>query len=256
MKPIAKKGLTVIAVLYAIAVIGMVVSFVQRGRPTYPEAVTEQIQQSLNEIREAAFEEDEQHIRPGEISQREAAQVFNDLFVREGTIINVNYTLVLQALNFGILLLVLYGWLWDPMLEFIDKRRRELKEQLDNAEQQRAEARELQEKRQQELAELRTRRSEIIEKAREAGKQQREQIIEEAEADAERLSRQTRERLQEEFRRARQSLREEVADLTTGVAGRLLRREMKPEDHQEFIEQMIEQMELEKREREGAEEVQ
>lgn len=247
MKPTAKKGLMVIGVLYIITVGAMVYNFVQRAEPEYPAAVTERIYTGLNEIRQEARLLDEEHIRSSEITEKEAAAVFQDLFVRKGTIININYTIIMQGLNFGILLLILYGWLWDPMLAFLDKRRQMVRDRIEEADDRRKEAEKLREQRRQELADLRAQRSEIIEKARSTAEQQREQIIEQAEDEAKRVSRQTRERLEEEFRRARQSLREEVADLTTRVAGRLLKREMSPDDHREFIEEMVEKMELEGR---------
>jgi len=247
MKPTAKKGLMVIGVLYIITVTAMVYNFVQQAEPQYPAAVTETIHRNLNDIREEALLLDEQHIRSTEITEKEAAAVFEDLFVKKGTIININYTIVMQCLNFGILLLILYGWLWDPLLAFLDKRRQMVKDRLEDARKRRIEAANLREERLQELADLRARRSEIIEKARSTAEHQREEIIEQAETEAERVSRQTRERLDEEFRRARQALREEVADLTTRVAGRLLKREMSAQDHREFIEEMVEKMELESR---------
>ncbi|MFO7955941.1 MAG: F0F1 ATP synthase subunit B [Candidatus Brocadiia bacterium] len=247
MKPTAKKGLMVIGLLYIITVGAMVYNFVQRAEPEYPAAVTERIHTRLNEIREEARLLDEEHIRSSEITEKEAAAVFQDLFVQKGTIININYTIIMQGLNFGILLLILYGWLWDPLLAFLDKRRQMVKDRLEEADDRRKEAEKLREQRRQELADLRAQRSEIIEKARSTAEQQREQIIEQAEDEAERVSRQTRERLEEEFRRARQTLRDEVADLTTRVAGRLMKREMSSEDHREFIEEMVQKMELEGR---------
>ncbi|MGD2176146.1 MAG: F0F1 ATP synthase subunit B [Candidatus Brocadiaceae bacterium] len=248
MKPEAKWGLMIIGVLYTITVAVMVTNFVMQAKPKYPEQVKETLRQALNVVREEAYREDPQHIRRNEFSEKEAGQLL-DLFIKKGSIININYTLIMQCFNFGILLLVLYGFLWEPLLQFLDRRRRHVREQLEDAASSRREAEALVKRRQQELAELRVERGEILEKARAAADQEREEIIERARREADRTTKQTRERLREEFRRARTALREEVAELTTRVARRLLKREITSSDHETFIQDMIEEMTLESSDR-------
>ncbi|MFO8009015.1 MAG: F0F1 ATP synthase subunit B [Candidatus Brocadiia bacterium] len=249
MKKGAKTGLVIIAVLYAVTVGTMVANFVMEAEPLYPEGVVEDIQQSLNEVRERAHATDPEHIRETELSDKEVRPLL-DMLIRKGSIININYTLIMQCLNFGILLMILYGFLWDPLLSFLDKRRQTVRARLEEAAESRDRAQELVKQRQQELADLRAERGDIIEKARATAEQQREDIVERAQREATLTEQQTRERLQEEFRRARLALREEVADISTQVAARLLEREIRPDDHQRIIEDMVEEMDLESEEQE------
>ena len=244
MKPGAKKGLIVIAVLYVITVSVAVINFAYEARLQHPEQVTELIQHHLNSAREAALNVDPEKIRTGEFSQQEAARLL-DMFRRQGSIININYTLIMQCLNFGILLLVLYGWFWDPMMKFLDERRRRVREKLEEADEREEEAQQLVRKRRQELSELKAERTGILEQARQTAEQQRDDVIQKARREAERITEETEERLEEEFRRARTKLREEVADLVTQVTSRLLQRELDTEDHRRYIDEMIEQMAVE-----------
>ncbi|MFW6189384.1 MAG: F0F1 ATP synthase subunit B [Planctomycetota bacterium] len=203
-----------------------------------------QVQQRLEETRQWANQQDKPHIRGSEISEKEAESILSRFFARRGSIININYTLLMQCLNFGILLLILYGWLWDPILEFLDQRRRTVRENMQQTEQSKEEARKLQQKRREELEELRSERTEILDQARSTAEQQRSEIVEEARGEARRVREQTEERLQEEVRRARVSLQQEVAELAIELAARVLRREVSREDHDRVIEDMLESMEL------------
>jgi F-type H+-transporting ATPase subunit b len=174
--------------------------------------------------------------------------VRDDLLAKKGLIININYTLIMQCLNFAVLLLVLYAWLWDPMLRFLDKRRALVKERLDEAAASREEAAGLRDQRQQELGKLRQERGQIIEQAKALGEQERDEIVERARREAERIMRQTEERLGEESRRARVALREEVAELATYIASRMLKREISQQDHDRLIEEVTQGMALDARE--------
>jgi F-type H+-transporting ATPase subunit b len=241
MKPTAKKGLIVICVLYAVTVGVMIWDFAGEADPRDPARWTAQLQEDLNRIRQEAVEVDPDHFRATAITDKEAEEVLG-LLVKKGSIININFTLVMQCLNFAILLLVLYGWLWDPILAFLDERGKVVRNQLKAAEEDRHKAGELLEQRRDELEDLRGERDEILEQARAAGEQQRKDIVEQARREAARVSAQQQERLEESVRRARVALRGEVADLSTQIAGRLLEREIKPDDHQQLIDSMMGEM--------------
>ncbi len=242
MKPIAKKGLIAVGVLYTITVALMITDFVRAGKPVDPTPTIRHIQSSLEAVREEAAARDPEHIRTTEITDQEARSVMDNLLVRKGTIINVNYTLVMQGLNFGILLLVLYGILWDPLMGFLDRRREIIRKNLDEAAEESHQARQMREERQEELRKLREQRGEILEQARIAAEDERRKIVEHAHEEAQRTLQQTRDRLSEEGRRASAALREELADYSTAIAARLLRREVSKSDHEEFIERMVKEL--------------
>jgi len=242
MKPTAKKGLMIIGVLYAVTVVLMVAQFTMAAKPTEPEATVEQLRAQLNTVREWAYGRDPEHIRKSEITPQEASEVMSSLLLRKGTIINVNYTLIMQALNFAILLLILYGLLWDPMLAFLDKRAATISKSLEEAAAQRLHAHQLREARHAELETLRKERGEIMDQAKATAEQERRQIVEHARQEAERTLQQTRDRLGEEVRRARGALREEIAEFSTRIAEQILQREVSQVDHDKLIDQMVEQL--------------
>jgi F-type H+-transporting ATPase subunit b len=241
-KPIAKKGLIAVLVVYVIVVAVMVTELRMRGKPQNEAEVTARVQQTLNEVRAWAHEADPEHIRAQDLSQADAAAVFAAQLKARGSIISINYTLIMQCLNFAILLLLLYGWLWGPMLNMLDKRRAMVRRHMDDAEEDRRKAAGLLDQRHRELGDLRNERSSILEQAEGLGEQERQEIVARARQEAQRILQQTEERLKEETRRARGALRDEVADLAARIAAEVLRREISPEDHRRIVRDMMDAM--------------
>jgi len=245
MKPSAKKGLIVICVLYAITVTAMVTDFVMAAKPKYPDQVAQRIQEELNQIRVWAHENDPEHVSATPITRKQAEEVMESLMGRQGSIININYTMLMQWMNFGILLLILYGWLWDPLLKFLDERRRFVHQNLADAEKRKQEAESIHQQRLAELNELREERTAILDQARSAGEQERAEIVQQARQEAERIAARTRERINEEVRRTRVALQEEVAQVATDIAAKVLQRELTRQDHARIIDEMVSRMAVE-----------
>jgi F-type H+-transporting ATPase subunit b len=260
IKPAAKKGLLIFGILYAITVAVMVTAFVRAAKPKNPQAAARAIQAKLNEVlldlqkdpaegTEPAseppnmLEADPEHVRTREVSEKEAVEIFQRYFPARGQIIGINITLVMQCLNFGILMLLLYGFLWDPLLEFLDQRRRAIRQRIDDAAASKQQADQALRERREELAEIRRTRAGIIEQAHSMGEQEGDQIVERARREAQRHMEQTQERLDEQVRAARSALRSEVADLAARIAAQILKREVSQRDHEVVIAEMLDRME-------------
>jgi len=252
MKPLAKKGLIVLAGLYLITVAVMVANFKAEQKPRHPEQVTQNILKALDQVRQQAYAADPDHIRSTPLRQADAARVFESVLRKKGTIINVNYTLIIQCLNFAVLLLLLYGLVWDPMLRLLDRRRALIKQRLDESVKNREQAAQLARQRQEELNALREQRSEILQKARELGEQERRQIVQRARLEAERMLQEGRDRIAEELRQARTALRAEVADIAIAIAAQVLRREISRQEHEALINEVMDQMAAEQAPSAGA----
>ena len=244
MKPGAKKWLKVVGVVYAVVVVVMIWAMASKAKPDDAEGLALQVQQKLNSVLETAAKKDPTHIRATPLSEREAAAVVESHLLKRGAVISINYTLIMQCLNFAVLLLFLYALAWEPLLALLDKRRAIIKEDLDDAARNRRQAEGVLEETRRELADRRQERGSIMDRARGLAEQEREQIVERAHEEAQRLMGQTEERLGEEARRARVALREEVADLAVEIAARVLDREIARKDHDAVIAEVVEQMAL------------
>ena len=157
------------------------------------------------------------------------------LAASEGGLISLDKSLIIQIVNFAILLFVLHRILYKPMLAKMEERTRAIRNSLEEAQAARAEAARQQEDNAARLTAAHREAASIREQAlREASEESRKHI-EMAQAQARKLVDDARSQMDAEIRRAREELRREVADLATAVAEKLVRRSLREEDHRRII---------------------
>jgi len=216
------------------------VTGVQRAEPLNKPALVREFQQLLDDFRQRKHQADPEHIRKRAITDKDAAAGLRELIEKKGNIISINYTLIMQWLNFAILLLLLYGFFWDPVVQFLENRRKSIRDEIEKAGRNREQSEELLARRQKELARIKDERVQLIEQGRRLANMERERIRQQAREEAERIAREVREKLDEEVRRARTSLRREVAELASEIAEKILERELTRQDHDRIFEEVIE----------------
>src|SRR5262245_24239465 len=159
-----------------------------------------------------------------------------------GGFINLDKTLLIQALNFGLLLAVLWKFLYRPLLGKMQERTDAIRKSLDEAQAARAEA---QRERESHAAKIQAAHAEAqaIRAAalKEAAEEQR-RLVEAARGEAARLVESAKAELEQDVRRARQDLRREVSDLAITVAEQLIKKSLNDQDHRRFVEDEIERM--------------
>ncbi|MGH7414764.1 MAG: F0F1 ATP synthase subunit B [Candidatus Rokuibacteriota bacterium] len=156
-----------------------------------------------------------------------------------GGLINLDKSLVIQAINFLLLLVILVKLLYKPLLAKMEERTQAIRQSLDEAQAVRAEA---QREREEHAAKLQAANAEAqairATALREAAEEQR-RLVEAARGEAGRLVESARNEMAQEVRRARQELRQEVADLAITAAERLIRKSLRDEDHRRIVQDAI-----------------
>lgn len=156
-----------------------------------------------------------------------------------GGLISIDKSLIVQFVNFFILLFILQRLLYKPFLAKMQERTTAIKASLDQAQAARAEAVRQQEENEAKLRAAYTEAASIREQAlKEAGEESRRHI-ESAQAQARRLVDDTKAQLDGEIRRAREELRREVSDLSVAVAEKLVRRSLREDDHRRIVTEAI-----------------
>lgn len=154
-------------------------------------------------------------------------------------LINFDKSLIIQAVNFLLLMILLTRFLYRPLMSKMDERTQAIKKSLEEAAAARAEAqREREEhaaKIQAALAEAQAIRAAAL---KEAAEEQR-RLMEAAREEADRLVAATKAELAQDTLRARQELRQEVGDLAVQVAERLIRRSLRDDDHRRIVDDAI-----------------
>ena len=156
-----------------------------------------------------------------------------------GGLIEINRSLVIQLVNFLLLLLVLSRFLYRPLLATLEGRSAAIKQQLAEAQAAREEA-------QRQLAELEGRLRDaqaeaqaVRERAVREAAALRERLTAEARQEATRLVEAAQVEIAHATRQARTELRGEMGALAIEVAEHLIRKSLRGEDHQRLVREAM-----------------
>lgn len=152
---------------------------------------------------------------------------------------SINWTLVFNLINFGILLYLLKRLLFKPALDYLDRRREQISARMVAAREDQEQAARLVEERRRALDAARrkaqgildeavARSEEIVVEARKAAKTEAERIVEGA-----------RIQMEQDLDRMIHELRESYAEIAVAGAARVLDREVKIDDHHRLLEQLL-----------------
>jgi len=156
--------------------------------------------------------------------------------------ISINATVILTVLNFIILVAVLSVILWKPLLKFLDERAKKIDEALKLAEENKRRAEEMKIEHDQIIKEARAKAADIIDKAMSNASRESREYIAQAREQAQSMIDSARKEILMEAERIKQDLRREVASMTIELAGKVLEREITPEDHKELISKSLDTM--------------
>lgn len=157
-------------------------------------------------------------------------------------IINLNLTLLLQTINFIILAIVLYKFLFKPLGSFMEKRAEGIRHSLEEAKQARDEVVRARSEYEESLRAARQEAAALRQRMDREITEERERLIQQSREEAHRMISQARAEIQQEVRRAKAELRDETVTLSLTAAERLLRRNLTEEDHRRLAEQYIEEL--------------
>ena len=156
-----------------------------------------------------------------------------------GGLISLDKSLIIQFLNFIILLLILQRLLYKPFLAKMGERTAAIQKSLDEAQAARAEATRQQEENETRLRAAHAEAAAIRAQAMKEASEEQKRLVEAARAESQRLVESAKAQMDADVRRAREELRREVADLATAVAEKLVRRSLRDEDHRRIVADAI-----------------
>jgi F-type H+-transporting ATPase subunit b len=152
-----------------------------------------------------------------------------------GGLISLDKSLIIQIVNFLVLLGILSRLLYRPLLAKMAERTEAIKRSLEEAQNARAEAARQQEENAARLRQAHQEAAAIREQALKDAAEEQKRLVDGARAEARRLVDSARAQMDADVRRAREELRREVGDLATAVAERLMRRSLRDEDHRRIV---------------------
>lgn len=153
--------------------------------------------------------------------------------------VDLNGTLVLQILNFIVLVLILAKYAYKPLLETMEERKRRIENDLMNAEQARVEATSMKVEYTAQLQEARKEAQAIIETAKQQAEAESQAQIKELRAQLVKEKELARQEIEREREKAMQQIRAEVVNLSVEVAAKLIGKEFSSTDNVALVEDTI-----------------
>jgi F-type H+-transporting ATPase subunit b len=155
---------------------------------------------------------------------------------------NINLTLLMQAVAFGLFVWFTAKFVWPPLLRAIERRQKEVAEGLAAAERGRNELAEAGKRSEAELTDARDKAQDIIARAEKRATQIVDEARQSARSEGERLIAGAKAETDQQATNAREQLREQVATLAVAGAERILRREIDAKAHADLLAQLKQEL--------------
>ena len=148
---------------------------------------------------------------------------------------NMNLTLVMQAVAFFAFILFTAKFVWPPLIRAIETRQRQISEGLQAGEQGRQSLSTAEKRIGAMLDEAKQKAAEIVAQGEKFRAETVEAARTEAQAEKDRIVASGRSEIEQELTRAKEQLRNQVADLAVAGASRILKREVDAKAHADLL---------------------
>jgi len=155
---------------------------------------------------------------------------------------NLNFTLIGQALAFGIFIWVSAKFIWPPLMKAIDERQKQVADGLAEAERGRSSLAAAEKQTEQMILDARERAQEILAQSEKRATEVVELAKSNAKAEGDRLVAAAQAQIEQEVQSAKARLREQVASLAVAGAEKILKREVDAKAHADMLGQLKAQL--------------
>jgi F-type H+-transporting ATPase subunit b len=160
----------------------------------------------------------------------------------EPGIINLNVTVLIQAINFLILIFLLSKFLFKPLAKFLADRSAGIEKSLTEAKAAHEAAAKAQAEYQAQMREAQREIAAIREQGQREVEAERQRLLQASRAEADRLVGHAKAEIEAETKRAKAGLREEAAGIALAAAERLLGRTISGDDQKRLADQYVREL--------------
>jgi len=151
---------------------------------------------------------------------------------------NINLTLIGESITFFVFIWFCYKYIWPPMINALEERRKKIADGLAAAEHGRHEQELAEERAKEILREAKDQAGEIISRAEKRSAEIVDEARDEARTEGERLLVAARAEIGQEVNRAKEELRGKVVSIAVAGAGKVLEREVDEATHAELLNKL------------------
>jgi F-type H+-transporting ATPase subunit b len=149
---------------------------------------------------------------------------------------------IAQLVNFGIVLFILWKFVFKPVADKLQQRTDKIEKSLRDATTLEHEKTDFATWKQQEMAKTRQEASAIISEAEKQALEARQKITEETRLEQNKMVAQTRKQMEQEKAQALQSAKSELADLVTMATEKIIKEKMDEKKDRSLIQEMLKQL--------------
>ncbi|MBE7030964.1 MAG: F0F1 ATP synthase subunit B [Ruminococcaceae bacterium] len=158
-------------------------------------------------------------------------------------VISVNlWQILISLLNLLILFLLFKKFLFGPVNNMLAKRQGEIDARYEAADQAKRAAEEDKLLWDEKIGTVKAQTDEMMKKAQDSARRQSETIVSKAKEQADGIIRQAETQAQLEMKKAEEGIKQEIVEVSTALANKLLAREINADDHRELIDSFIEKI--------------
>lgn len=154
--------------------------------------------------------------------------------------LGLNWKLFLaQLINFGIVILILWKWVFKPVAGALEKRRQKIEDSVKKAEEIEVRLKEFENSRSEQMKKARAETEEIIKKVSAQAETSKTEILGAAKAQAEKIFEEAKINIEREKEKMFQEIKEEVANLTVMATEKILREKMDEKKDKKMVEEVL-----------------
>ena len=152
------------------------------------------------------------------------------------------WQIVVTICNTLITFLIIKKFLYKPVRKMLAARADEVQSMYSNAEEAQTEAEHLRSEYNERLSKAKEEAAEIVGAATRRAAERSDEILRESSQQASAMVKKAERVIEQERIKAQKELKDEVADLSVMIASKIVERDVKPEDHERFIEEFIDKV--------------
>ena len=151
----------------------------------------------------------------------------------------VPWTFVATICNLFLQIYLIKRFLFKPVNEMLEKRRSMADAQIQDAIKAKDEAQAMKAEYEQNMADAKNKANEILTSAQKTASVQSEEMLKEAAAQAAAIKAKAEKDIAQEKRKAVNEIKDEIGGMAMDIAGKVIEREIREEDHKKLIDEVI-----------------
>ncbi|MDP8227692.1 MAG: F0F1 ATP synthase subunit B [Candidatus Celaenobacter polaris] len=160
--------------------------------------------------------------------------------------VNIDYTLILVIVNFIILLIILKKLLYKPLMDYIQKRESQIRNDLKSAKKHKDKSEKILEEQKKLLRKAKEEARDIRDEATKSAKIQGEQILHDAAEQRDIIIQEAQEMIDVEVNKAKESIQSQIGDFVVELTDKIIGKKLTEDEDIKLINDMIKEESIKK----------